>query len=662
MMRIPPSKPVTRIGLIAIAAVTALVVARTGGAHKNPAAAQQPATTAAAAPVTAQTLTAADVETFFDGMIPPMLEHGNIAGGVVIIVKDGNVLFSKGYGYADLKTKKPVLVDETLFRPGSVSKLFTATAVMQLVERGKLDLDRDVNDYIDFKIPATYPQPVTLRRIMTHTAGFEEWGKDLFVPEARELEPLGQDLQNHLPARIFPPGTMPAYSNYAVTLEGYIVQRVSGEKFEDYIANHIFAPLGMTHSSFAQPLPDNLKPLMSSGYSLASAGAKPFEYVNGAPAGALSTSAGDIAHFMLAHLQNGTYSDVQILQPATAQLMHSRAFGPVPQLNGMALQFFQEDQNSHTVIGHGGDTRWFHSHLSLILDANTGFFISLNSAGRGDTDIRGIVFKKFLDRYFPAEPPLPPALGTAKQDAQSVAGDYITSRRNETSFLKLQAMQGEAHYAANSDGTLSAPQSLASNGQPRRFREIAPMVFRDMRSEVKIAFKRTADGRFDIFTSGAATGFQQIPFTQSTAFIMFLFYFGLIVTALTILGWPASTLIRWHYGRKLEITGADRKWRLLTWLACALDVLLILGWINYLNRLGPATLDKTLDPLLDALHAAGWLGVMGTAIVCLSALRSLFFGNLWAGTRFWNLVTALGCIALTWLAWASNLLKFSTKF
>ena len=180
-------------------------------------------------------LTKADFEAFLDALIPSQLRNRNIAGAVVSVVKDGQVVFQKGYGYADVEAKKPVLPDQTLFRPGSISKLFTATAVMQLVEQGKLDLDRDVNDYLDFAIPKTYPQPVTLRQLLTHTAGFEETLKNLFVAHESDIKPLRTYLVNQMPARIFPPGKIPSYSNYGFTLAGYIVERVSGEKFEDYI-------------------------------------------------------------------------------------------------------------------------------------------------------------------------------------------------------------------------------------------------------------------------------------------------------------------------------------------------------------------------------------------------------------------------------------------
>src|SRR5690348_12272681 len=211
-------------------------------------------------------LTAEDLHAFLDGMIPYTLHRGDIAGATVAVVKDGKLLFAQGYGYADLKTHAPVIADQTLFRPGSISKLFTATAVMQLVEQGKLDLDRDVNEYLDFTIPKTFPEPVTLRRLLTHTAGFEESLKNLFVGQETDMKPLGTYLTDQMPARIYPPGKIPSYSNYGFTLAGYLVQRVSGEKFERYIDNHILKPLKMNSSTFDQPLPSQLAPQMSKGY------------------------------------------------------------------------------------------------------------------------------------------------------------------------------------------------------------------------------------------------------------------------------------------------------------------------------------------------------------------------------------------------------------
>ncbi|HET9402368.1 MAG TPA: serine hydrolase domain-containing protein [Candidatus Acidoferrales bacterium] len=609
-------------------------------------------------------LTSADADGFFGGFLPAMLDREDVAGSVVIVVKDGKVLFSHGYGYSDVERKTPVSVDDTLFRPGSVSKLFTCTAVMQLVEQGKLDLDRDVNTYIDFRIPATYSDPVTLRRIMTHTAGFEEWDKELFVAKASDLEPLDMLLPKHLPARIFAPGTMPAYSNYAMTLAGYIVQRVSGEKFEDYIANHIYKPLGMAHSTFEQPLPANLRPLMSRGYARASGKAKDFEFVNGPPAGSMSTSAADIAKFMIAHLQNGKVGSIQILKPETAELMHTRAFGPVPELNGMALPFFQENQNGHRIVGHGGDTQYFHSHLSLILDANVGFFISLNSAGRGETNIRGLLWNKFLDRYFPGAPALPAADSTAAAHNKEVSGTYITSRRGETTLTKSLAVLGEVTFSPQSDATISSPQLLGVNGQPRHWREISPYLYRDIDGQGKIAFRRNAAGNLEIFSDSAAAGLQRVSFLASGKWRSDLQYFAIATLGLAVVLWPISALVRKHFQRPLALGLRERRLRAITRVICLFDLGVLLGWTELFAWVGAdiSRANRHNDYLFHGLQVCGWIALIATIIPIIYAIGAWTSKSRWRCNRVLDALVALGCVAPVWSLWMLNLFVLSAKY
>jgi len=163
-------------------------------------------------------LAAADVGAWLDGFIPEALLQGDVAGAVVVVVKNGETVAQVGYGYSDVESHKPVDAERTLFRVGSVSKLFTWTAVMQLVEQGKLDLDTDVNRYVDFSIPARDGKPITLRNIMTHTAGFEERLTGLIGVDGDDIAPLGEFLKRYVPSRIFPPvrhrltPTMPRHS------------------------------------------------------------------------------------------------------------------------------------------------------------------------------------------------------------------------------------------------------------------------------------------------------------------------------------------------------------------------------------------------------------------------------------------------------------------
>ena len=301
-----------------------------------------------------------ELEAFLDGVMQANLRDKHVAGATVAVVKDGALYFAKGYGWSDVAHRTPVNAERSLFRIGSVSKLFTWTAVMQLVEQGKLDLDADVNRYLDFKIPATYPQPITLRHIMTHTPGFEENGRDLISDDSVHIMPMREWLTTHMPARVRPPGTYSSYSNYATALAGYIVQRVSGMSFDDYVEQRILVPLGMTQTTTRQPLPARLKGDVSRGYTWGAGEYKahPFEIIGGAaPAGAVSSSATDMAKFMLAHLEGGALGTSRILAESTTARMHARTFAHDPRLPGFALGFYEKSSHGLRIIGHGGDTR-----------------------------------------------------------------------------------------------------------------------------------------------------------------------------------------------------------------------------------------------------------------------------------------------------------------
>lgn len=281
----------------------------------------------------------AELEAFLDDVIQAQMEELHVPGVTVSVVKGGApsgddvLLLAKGYGYADVENKIAVDAETTMFRIGSLSKLFTWTAVMQLVEQGQLNLDADVNTYLDFEIPATYPEPITMKHLMSHTPGFEDSNFEVLAPTSAQGTPLGEWLAAHIPARVRQPGIVTAYSNYGTALAGYIVQRIVGIPYERYIQDNIFDPLGMTHSTAFQPVPPELAPGLATGYAyaegeyhaLSSYGAQAFEHFNVGPAGAISASATDIAKFMLAHLQDGAPSRDgvgRILETATAQQMH----------------------------------------------------------------------------------------------------------------------------------------------------------------------------------------------------------------------------------------------------------------------------------------------------------------------------------------------------
>jgi CubicO group peptidase (beta-lactamase class C family) len=607
-------------------------------------------------------MTQADVETFLDGFMPMQLQRENIAGTVVLVVKDNRVLFAKGYGYSDVEKKIPVFPDGTLFRPGSISKLFTWTAVMQMVERGKLDLDRDVNTYLDFKIPDAFGKPITLRTIMTHTPGFEEQIKYLISEDESHRVSLRDHLARYMPQRIFPAGTTPAYSNYGAALAGYIVERVSGRPFNDYVAENIFKPLGMTRSTFAQPLPADLQPLMSSGYRLASGKSRKFEIIEEAPAGGLSATAADLSRFMMAHLQEGQLGSVQILRPETARLMHSRQLGLVPALNGMCLGFYEESRNGHRIIGHGGDTIYFHSDMHLVLDAGVGFLVSYNSRGKGDISPRTALWTHFLDRYFPSSPPAVERPANAVADAQSVAGRYVSTRRSQTNFLRMTSMQDEVNVTPESNGDIKVDQLRDYAGEVKKWQEVGSLVFRAANGPEQLAFRRDESGRLQMVTGFPAVVYQRVRLLQDTKFNMPLLAICLSVMGLTLLFWPVGAIVRNHYHQRLELDLKQLRGRLWIRVVCALNLAFIAGLYWTVSNATATDLNDKLDLRINLFQVIGVLGVLGTALVLVACVRSWRDRNLWGAAKAWNLVVLLACLGFTWFVLYWNLLDFRMNY
>jgi CubicO group peptidase (beta-lactamase class C family) len=656
----------TTIALLTIALVFALCVM--GQAPNQPAPVPDNKTAPPAPQASARgphEMTATDVETFLDGLVPQQLNHADIAGATIAVVKDGKLLFAKGYGYADVQNKKLVSAQETLFRPGSISKLFTWTAVMQLYEQGKLDLDRDINEYLDFKIPEAFGKPITLKNVLTHTPGFEEQIKDLF--ETKPSTPnLGQYLKTHIPARIYPPGTVPAYSNYATAVAGYIVERVSGRPFEQYVDENILKPLKMAHSTFAQPLPSNLAPLMSGGYRLGSDSPGTFEIINPFPAGSLSSSAEDMAQFMMAHLQDGQLGDARILKPETARLMHSRLFALDDNANAMCYGFYEETRNGHRIIGHGGDTIYFHSDLHLVLDQNVGFFVSYNSAGKGSglgDAPRSILWTAFLDRYYPYTASVTPS-ATAKEDAKAVSGTYDLSRRSDTSFLKTASLLGQFTVSAVGDGDIEVPQLTGPNGKPKRWVGVSPTTFVERDGQDKLIFKPDQNGRMQMILPYPFFVGQRIGTLQNGKLLLTVMGVSLGFMLLTLILWPVAWFVRRHYGHKLELGGKERLLRILVRVVFALDLIFIAA-LFALVTYGLTHLEIFSDRgtiWFRIIQTIGIIGAAGTLVVLFNALMT------WGSKRrsLWIKLQAtlmlLACIGVLWFAFAGNLLRFSSTY
>ncbi len=385
-----------------------------------------PAAIAAAEPtVQIDSAKLAGLPEFIDGVMAQQIATREVAGAVVTVVSGGKVIFSKGYGYADVDRKIPVDGEKTLFRPGSVSKLFTWTALMQQVEKGRVKLDDDVNKYLDFKIPNTQSKPILVRHLFDHTPGLEDRG-GITVESPAGFVPLGTFLKDNIPTRVRESGVEASYSNYGSAIAGYIVQRVTGEAFPDYIDRHVFGPLGMTSTTFREPLSGTLAENMATGYDFTDGRfvAKPFElYSNVMPAGSSSGTGPDMARFMLAHLGDGTLGNARILKPETMKLMRETLHKNAPSLPGMGYGYMILREAGPRLVGHGGNTADFHSFMVLAPEADFGFFVS-TTGGWGSYGARTEVQNAIIGRVFP-EAPAQRWTGTSTPPV----GAYRTNRR-----------------------------------------------------------------------------------------------------------------------------------------------------------------------------------------------------------------------------------------
>jgi CubicO group peptidase (beta-lactamase class C family) len=497
-----------------------------------------------------------DLEAFLDGIMHAHLRAQRVAGAVVAVVKDGQLYFAKGYGYADVENRLPVDPAKTLFRPGSTTKLFTWTAVMQLVEQGRLDLDADVNQYLtQFQIPATFPQPITLRNLLTHTPGLEDGGIGYLIAKSPDkLLPLEESLKVHMPARVRPPttdfadGTNASYSNWGTALAGLIVANVSGMPFNDYVEQHILQPLQMHSSTLGEPLPPPLLENMSEGYKFKLGAYQPghFEYIGPfGPAGSLSSTATDMANFMIAHLQDGRFGDARILQEETARLMHSRQLSPSPHVDGAGLGFYESWVNGRRLIGHGGDTIYFHTDLKLLKEESLGIFVSYNSGSVLPFSGRGDLIQEFMNRYYPAElPPLTPP-EDFKERAALYAGTYRFNRHSFTKNERMFSLLSKLSVAPTPDNTLV----VAFSGYPvaTQYVEVAPHTFRRIDGHETIAFAMGEDGTATHLLGWplAFIPAYKVPWHESLPLHGFIAGFGLLCFLVAVI----SALRNWKADR-----------------------------------------------------------------------------------------------------------------
>lgn len=440
-----------------------------------------------AIPLPAPALDPVELRDLVDGIVRKRMEKGRIPGAVISVVWNGEVVLSQGYGYADRASRKPVSAEKTLFRVGSVAKPVTATAVLQLVERGKLRLDADIAPYLEgFRSRPRFSRPVTVADLLTHTAGLDTTLLSVAAPRPSEVLPLGRYLADRLPPFVRPPGRFFGYSNHGYTLLGYLVERASGRPFARYLDEEVFRPLGMRRSSFL-PVPPHAADL-AVGYELRGGEHEPAVpvYPHIAPAAGLATTGADMARFLIAHLEGGAAGGRRVLGAETVREMQRTRFTEDPRMPGMACGFFETFEKGSRGLFHGGGIRGFTSGVYLWPEQRLGVFVSNN--GSDDGLVRA-VSRGLLDRFFPASDAAPPPAPRPSRDQPSLSGVYRALSHPRTTFEKSGALRGSQELRVRDlgNGTLSV--------WGLRFVEVAPQLYQEEEGTERIAFRRDPQGR-----------------------------------------------------------------------------------------------------------------------------------------------------------------------
>jgi CubicO group peptidase (beta-lactamase class C family) len=583
-----------------------------------------------------------DLERFMGELIQAQMDAHHIPNAAVAVVSGGEVLYLKGFGQVNLETGHPVDPETTLFRIGSTAKLVTWTAVMQLVEQGLLDLDADVNQYLDFQIPSTVLSqpgevaPVTLAHLMTHTAGFEAYPDQIFRLSPENLLPLDQYVRQHLPVRAFPPGEVAAYSNYGTALAGYIVERVSGQPFASYTEANIFAPLGMKHSTFRQPVSAELAGNIAHPYRYVDGAYRPadFEFMQ-EPEGSLSSTAADMARFMLAHLGDGSLEGGRVLREDTLHRMHTPQPARHPDLGGMTLGFMHGKFNDLNVLFHGGSTLLFDTGLYLLPEVDTGLFITYSGANHL---VHTTLFQSFLQRYYPSSSSTAPAPseGMAERSAR-FSGEYHQNTRSFTTEESFNSLNmGIIQVDVDTEGYLL----VTHLGETDSFVELEPGLYRNLRQGRTqdyfgpfrtLVFETDPFGQTLLASDGPMT-YSQAPWYGSSVFTLPALVLILLLMLVSLIIWGiGSALSGIRQRRSVEPARSPKTVRgaaAARWVGAIFALMAILFLLS-------VVLSGASDPVYQLPPAAfgispAWIGLvdllpwllipLGTALVVFTVL------------------------------------------
>lgn len=595
-----------------------------------------------------------ELAAYIDGVVSSLQREHGLAALTVSVVKDDALLLAKAFGSSDLASARNAEAGTSLFRIGSVSKTFTWTAVMMLVERGQLDLDADLNSYLkQVTINEAFGQPVTMRHLMHHRAGFED-SLRLFAVADDDSRSLAELLAEHQPKRIYPPGLRTSYSNWGAALAAQVVEDVAGEPYGSFLQREILDPLGMHDTLWTPPaqLDATLRERLATGYKKqrGALGVQGYMQIGAYwPAGAIASTATDMARWMRFHLAGGELDGVRLLRRETHAQMWTRGFDDRAAAADVAHGFQDRHYRGLRLLGHGGGTAAFLTNMVLVPELRLGVFISQSSnfSRAPITHLPELVIDHVRGSTF--EPALSQEAGEAEADAEAVqefAGTYLQNRRVFSSFAAILGTSSTATITPVSADVLI----LAQGDESKQYRRVSDErdVF-EAGDGGRIAFLR-ADGKVVAMADSAGVHtLEKVDLLQSPNTLYIAFGAALLLSLSSLLGFW------WRLGRRYP-HGFASSTAAFIGLVSALSVLAFTGLAALMvQQLSDFDLSRMAGnyPSEAMLHThyAGWV-VAGCGAAMLFALWPAWSGSGWGLWRRLHFsLFALVLASLGFLLW-----------
>lgn len=573
----------------------------------------------------------AQLAEFVDGAVQSYRRENDLAALTVAVVKDDTLWLARGFGQADIASGLPVLADETLFRIGSVSKTFTWTAVMMLVERGLVDLDEDVNTYLKgVRVREAFGRPVTLRHLMHHRAGFEDTFR-LFAVTDEDPRPLAELLAAHQPRRVYPPGARTSYSNWGAALAAQIVEDAAGVPYGEFLRREILAPLGMHDTTWQPPsaMDAGLRGRLATGYRPKSGalGLQGFMQIGAYwPAGGMAATATDMARWMRFLLNGGELDGVRLLSADTHAAMWTRGFSDRPEGADLAHGFIDSPHRGLRTLGHAGGTAAFLTNMVLVPELGLGVFLSQSSAVEFSplAGVPAMIIDRFLGQAY--QPSLAESDGGSA--LADLAGTFLNNRRVFSSFSAVLGLAGAASVAPVSDAAVV----VRTQGEEHYFLRVGASgdVFEDAAGD-RITFLRETNGTVRAFAD--ATGvhtFERVGPLRNPGTLFAALGLAGVLAVTTILGaWK-------RFGRRTSRSFGSRAAAAVSLLA-VVAVGLLLAAIAVLAA-GLSEFDLSSMPgnypslAMYLVHYAGWFAA-AAALAMVAALRAAWGSADWPTRR-----------------------------